>query len=353
KLTRILQDSLGGRTKTSIIATVSPASINLEETLSTLEYAHRAKNIMNKPEVNQKLTKKALIKEYTEEIERLKRDLVAAREKNGVYISLENYEALNGKLTVQEEQIAEYIDKINIMEEEVKRIMELFTVSKNELEQCKTDLQIKEKELEETQKDLQETKVHLAEEEYVVSVLENTEQQLHGTASKLLNTVEETTKDVSGLHAKLDRKKAVDQHNAIVQNTFAGQMNVLFNKIQDSVSENSLKQQQMLTSYTNFIGDLLSTSSSTANILASVVSACFASVKELVSTEVSHMSEKITQHENLSFGCKAELLRLIEEHTLGLGRALNSLTPLVEFVLGLNCQFQSNMKKYSAVADKV
>ncbi|NXO32985.1 KI11B protein, partial [Locustella ochotensis] len=353
KLTRILQDSLGGRTKTSIIATISPASVNLEETLSTLEYAHRAKNIMNKPEVNQKLTKKALIKEYTEEIERLKRDLAAAREKNGIYISLENYEALNGKLTVQEEQITEYIDKISAMEEEVKRVTELFRVSKNELEQCKTDLQIKEKELEETQKDLQETKVQLAEEEYVVSVLENTEQNLHGTASKLLSTVEETTRDVSGLHAKLDRKKAVDQYNAVIQNTFAGQMNALFSKIQDSITENSLKQQQMLVSYTSFIGDVLSISSSTADILTSVVSASFASLKELVSTQVSHMSEKITQHENLSLDCKAELLRLIEEHETGLGRAVNSLTPVVEFVLGLNCQFQSNMKKYSAVADQV
>ncbi|KAM3666352.1 kinesin-like protein KIF11 isoform 1-T1 [Ammospiza maritima maritima] len=353
KLTRILQDSLGGRTKTSIIATISPASVNLEETLSTLEYAHRAKNIMNKPEVNQKLTKKALIKEYTEEIERLKRDLAAAREKNGVYISAENYEALNGKLTVQEEKITEYIDKISVMEEEVKRVTELFRVSKNELEQCKTDLQIKEKELEETQKDLQETKVQLAEEEYVVSVLENTEQELHDTASQLLSTVEETTRDVSGLHAKLDRKRAVDQHNAAVQNTFAGQMNASFSKIQDSITENSLKQQQMLTYYTNLIGDLLSTSSSTADILASVVSASFASLKELVSTEVSHISEKITQHENLSLDCKAELLRLIEEHQTGLGRAVNSLTPMVEFVLGLNCQFQSNMKKYSAVADQM
>ncbi|NXY47149.1 KIF11 protein, partial [Ceuthmochares aereus] len=346
KLTRILQDSLGGRTKTSIIATISPAHINLEETLSTLEYAHRAKNIMNKPEVNQKLTKKALIKEYTEEIERLKRDLAATREKNGVYISLENYEALNGKLTVQEEQIAEYIDKITVMEEEVKRITELFEVSKNQVEQCKTDLQIKEKELE-------EIKVHLAEEEYVVSVLENTEQKLHGTASKLLSTVEETTKDVFGLHAKLDRKKAVDQHNTTAQDTFAEQMNVFFNKIQDSVMENSLKQQQMLTSYRNFVGDLLSTSSSAASTLASVVSASFASVKESVSTEVFHMSEKIVQHENLSLDYKAELLRLIEEHTSGLGRALDGLTPMVQFVLGIKCQFQSNLKKYSAVADKV
>jgi len=42
KLTRLLQDSLGGRTKTLIIATISPASSNLDETLSTLDYAFRA-----------------------------------------------------------------------------------------------------------------------------------------------------------------------------------------------------------------------------------------------------------------------------------------------------------------------
>ena len=41
KLTRLLQDSLGGRTKTCIIATLSPSGASAEETLSTLEYAHR------------------------------------------------------------------------------------------------------------------------------------------------------------------------------------------------------------------------------------------------------------------------------------------------------------------------
>ena len=51
KLTRLLRDSLGGRTKTCIIATVSPSVHCLEETLSTLDYAHRAKSIKNKPEV--------------------------------------------------------------------------------------------------------------------------------------------------------------------------------------------------------------------------------------------------------------------------------------------------------------
>merc|ERR1719158_2806494 len=97
KLTRLLQDSLGGRTKTSIIATVSPAGINLEETLSTLDYAHRAKNITNKPEVNQRMSKKAVLKEYTEEIERLRKDLMASREQNGVFLEHSNYQSMIAK----------------------------------------------------------------------------------------------------------------------------------------------------------------------------------------------------------------------------------------------------------------
>jgi Kinesin motor domain len=53
KLTRLLQDSLGGNSKTLMIATLSPASYNYDETLSTLRYANRAKNIKNKPTINE------------------------------------------------------------------------------------------------------------------------------------------------------------------------------------------------------------------------------------------------------------------------------------------------------------
>lgn len=53
KLTRLLQDSLGGNAKTLMVATMSPASYNYDETISTLRYANRAKNIKNKPKVNE------------------------------------------------------------------------------------------------------------------------------------------------------------------------------------------------------------------------------------------------------------------------------------------------------------
>ncbi|EEY54861.1 kinesin-like protein [Phytophthora infestans T30-4] len=74
KLTRLLQDSLGGNTKTLMVAAVSPADYNYDETLSTLRYANRAKNIKNKPIVNED-PKDAKLREYKEEIERLRKML--------------------------------------------------------------------------------------------------------------------------------------------------------------------------------------------------------------------------------------------------------------------------------------
>ncbi|XP_071955495.1 kinesin-like protein KIF17 isoform X2 [Antedon mediterranea] len=71
KLTRLLQDSLGGNTKTLMVACLSPADNNYDETLSTLRYANRAKNIKNKPKINED-PKDALLREYQEEIKKLK-----------------------------------------------------------------------------------------------------------------------------------------------------------------------------------------------------------------------------------------------------------------------------------------
>lgn len=74
KLTRLLQDSLGGNAKTVMIATVGPSHKNHNESLATLRYACRAKNIKNKPRINED-PKDALLREFQEEIARLKAQL--------------------------------------------------------------------------------------------------------------------------------------------------------------------------------------------------------------------------------------------------------------------------------------
>ncbi|KAG7305298.1 hypothetical protein JYU34_009343 [Plutella xylostella] len=73
KLTRILQNSLGGNAKTSIICAVTPAAI--EETISTLQFANRAKAIKNKPEVNAVTTNATMIQRLTKKLSKLQYQL--------------------------------------------------------------------------------------------------------------------------------------------------------------------------------------------------------------------------------------------------------------------------------------
>ena len=122
KLTRLLQDSLGGNTKTVMIAACSPADYNYEETLSTLRYAARAKAIKNKPKVNED-PKDALLKEYEEEIQKLKA-MLGAMNSGGPRPDLGSLAAFGQKESLrmdldgprgkqQEESVDELLRKLN------------------------------------------------------------------------------------------------------------------------------------------------------------------------------------------------------------------------------------------------
>ncbi|XP_077224902.1 kinesin-like protein KIN-4A isoform X2 [Tasmannia lanceolata] len=78
KLTRLLQDSLGGNSRTVMIACISPADINAEETLNTLKYANRARNIQNKPIVNRDPISNEM-QRMRQQLEYLQAELLSAR----------------------------------------------------------------------------------------------------------------------------------------------------------------------------------------------------------------------------------------------------------------------------------
>lgn len=77
KLTRLLQDSLGGNSQTLMIACASPAQYNLPETLNTLKYANRARNIRNRAVINQEINESEKLKSI---IIRLKEELKCSDE---------------------------------------------------------------------------------------------------------------------------------------------------------------------------------------------------------------------------------------------------------------------------------
>ena len=84
KLTRVLQESLGGNSKTCLIITCSPSIYNESETLSTLRFGERAKKIKNKPKINKEVT----VAELQKLVDQLKENLKKA---NARITQLENY----------------------------------------------------------------------------------------------------------------------------------------------------------------------------------------------------------------------------------------------------------------------
>ena len=77
RLPSCLQDSLGGNSRTAMVATVSPSADNYDETLSTLRYADRAKSIVNHAVVNEDPNAR-IIRELREEVEKLRDQLTQA-----------------------------------------------------------------------------------------------------------------------------------------------------------------------------------------------------------------------------------------------------------------------------------
>ncbi|XP_011631221.2 kinesin-like protein Klp61F [Pogonomyrmex barbatus] len=220
KLTRLLQESLGGRTKTSIIATVSSASNNLEETLSTLDYACRAKNITNRPEINLKVCRKTLLREYTKEIERLRKDLLATREKNGIYLSLNDYGAMQTLIEDQKKEIKEKNEYCGVLEQVIESKEKIFndlrsqySTQVDELTNNRTELNNISNFLQMTKKSLRQIECDKNEQEQLVRKYIKNEKILHDQMKTLLNVVDEASEDVQKLHDKLDRKMKVEEEN--------------------------------------------------------------------------------------------------------------------------------------------
>ncbi|VDM07801.1 unnamed protein product [Wuchereria bancrofti] len=133
KLTRLLQDSLGGNSRTVMVANIGPASYNYEETLSTLRYANRAKKINNQPRINED-PKDALLREFQDEITRLREILEkrAVKKKKKVCVggksesddeAIPSEEYLNEQQRRLENERQTIISNSNIIAEEKRKIL--------------------------------------------------------------------------------------------------------------------------------------------------------------------------------------------------------------------------------------
>ncbi|NWY58821.1 CENPE protein, partial [Chionis minor] len=118
KLTRILQNSLGGNAKTVIICTITPVSF--DETLSTLQFANTAKRMKNSPKVNEVLDDDALLKRYRKEILDLKKQLEEVSSKTQIH-------------AMEKDQLAQLLEEKNslqkVQEDRIRNLTEMLVTS--------------------------------------------------------------------------------------------------------------------------------------------------------------------------------------------------------------------------------
>ncbi|XP_054238811.1 centromere-associated protein E [Indicator indicator] len=118
KLTRILQNSLGGNAKTVIVCTITPVSF--DETLSTLQFASTAKRMKNTPKVNEVLNDDALLKRYRKEILDLKKQLEEVSSKTQIH-------------AMEKDQLAQLLEEKNslqkVQEDRIRNLTQMLVTS--------------------------------------------------------------------------------------------------------------------------------------------------------------------------------------------------------------------------------
>ena len=139
KLTKLLQDSLGGNSKTIMLANINPCILHYEETLGTLRYASRTKLIKNKPKMNED-PKDALIRNYMEEIQKLK-DMLSSQAQPQMPLQTGDIEKLKSIL----EEKDKALDKMRAEIKEKEGIVDVIKEKEDLLEKMKEKEDLVEK----------------------------------------------------------------------------------------------------------------------------------------------------------------------------------------------------------------
>uniref|UniRef100_A0A3B3RZ71 Kinesin-like protein n=1 Tax=Paramormyrops kingsleyae TaxID=1676925 RepID=A0A3B3RZ71_9TELE len=219
KLTRLLQDSLGGNSKTMMCANIGPADYNYDETISTLRYANRAKNIKNKARINED-PKDALLRQFQKEIEDLKRKLLEGMthfhfslcgqlwsERSGCQLEMKTLFFL-GKKKVSPEKMVEMQAKI---EEERRALEAKLDMEEEERNKARAELEKREKDLLKAQHEhlLLLEKLSALEKKVIVGgvdLLAKAEEQ-ERLLEESNNELEERRRRAERLHRELEEKE--------------------------------------------------------------------------------------------------------------------------------------------------
>ncbi|KAK6140266.1 hypothetical protein DH2020_025962 [Rehmannia glutinosa] len=159
---------------------------------------------------NQKVSKALLLKDLYVEIERMKQDIRAAREKNGVYIPHERFLQDEAEKKAKSERIEQLESDLNVSEKQLDKFRELYLTEQeeklnveSELKDCKKTLETTCKSLEDLQENYNRALLVLKEKESLISKLQYSESSLIDCAKKMRLNLQDASEDISALFGKI------------------------------------------------------------------------------------------------------------------------------------------------------
>ncbi|CAA0823153.1 P-loop containing nucleoside triphosphate hydrolases superfamily protein [Striga hermonthica] len=356
KLTRLLRDSLGGKTKTCIIATISPSIHCLEETLSTLDYAHRAKNIKNKPEINQKMMKSAVIKDLYLEIDRLKQEVYAAREKNGIYIPKDRYLQDEAEKKAMSEKIERMELDFDSRDKQLAELQSLYNSQQQLNSELNDKLEKSEKKLQETEHtlvDLEErhrqANATIKEKEYLISNLLKSEKALVERALELRAELEHTAADVTNLFSKIERKDKIEDDNRILIQKFQSQLTEQLEILHKTVASSTRQQELQLKEMEEDMHSFVSTKTQATEELRGHLE----KLKTMYGTGIKALDDLAGELDCNSQSTFGLLNSEVSKHSLAIEEHFKAISSKAECLLcDLQDSLHSQEKKLTAYSDQ-
>ena len=261
KLTRLLQNSLGGNSKTALIVTVSPSTYNTEETISSLFFALRAMKVQNKPTINKSVDYQALCQKLQEDLDKLNDDYAKLKiEYEKVCTELERIKKGEKYLEISKNIDLNNIDNIgmngantNYGNNENKT---LGSKTPQDIQKIKNDYKKKIKKLEEFYESLMRNKTEeyenilkkvdgiVYEKETQIDTLTNQIGELNATIKSQKADIEDLTKERDELQKSvIDLSTRVEEHKDLMNisrtekeyKTLIEQLNETINTLENKI----------------------------------------------------------------------------------------------------------------------
>ena len=235
KLTRVLQEALGGRCKTVIVATLSPSITAVEETLSTLNYAHSANGIFNKPVSSSLIAFGENMPSMADSDSKSPATIESWQEMEMrlgyMQAQVDEAQAALARKHLQQQELQERADKA---EAELLASQQKLYDAKKEIKGLKGVVETETRKRKQTETELGETQVNLKKTQMVLKATQATESSLTAEAQELISKLEEIISDRNDLHTLVVNQRGTESERRKAAKQFQEAALIVLNNIESS-----------------------------------------------------------------------------------------------------------------------